>query len=205
MEGEVERRPVESFGEYLIRERTLRNIRLEEIAHKTRISLKILEALEANQHEALPGSVYVKGFLRAYAKHVGLDENDLVLRYEDYLQETEDVGPGAMERWRKRRGPVGWLLLVGVGLALALLYLLWPRSTPPPDLGTDQPVSQEEPRGPITSPEPAVPPRETIRSVPMPPPPQSSPGTPTPQGPRENGRERDPWEVRVNGPGRERP
>ena len=70
---------VESFSEYLSRERRLRNIHLEEIAEKTRVSVKMLQALESDTYALLPPRVYVIGFLQAYARHVGLDENEVVL------------------------------------------------------------------------------------------------------------------------------
>jgi hypothetical protein len=145
----------------------------------------------------------VKGFLRAYARHVGLDENELVLRYEDYLQDPEDTRPGTMERWTKRRGPALWLLVVAAGIVLAALYVLWPTPAPPPAPEPDQPPLLEE--RPMASPEPPPPPREGIRAVPMPPPPTSHPGGSAPQGQRGDRRERDPWEVRLNGPARGRP
>jgi cytoskeleton protein RodZ len=123
---EDEQRPSETFGEYLTRERMLRNIHLEEIAAKTRISVKMLEALESDAHELLPPKVYVIGFLHAFARHIGLDENEVVLRYEDYLRGIGGSLGETRGQWQTRRKPVLWvaLILMGVALAAALL-LLW--------------------------------------------------------------------------------
>jgi|YNPBryantNP2012_1023418.scaffolds.fasta_scaffold25397_1 cytoskeleton protein RodZ len=108
----------EGFGPYLARERTLRNIRLEEIAAKTRISLQVLRALESEDWDALPARVYVRGFIRAYARHVGLDENEVLLRYEDYMQSL-DLLPALT---RKKDRPFRHLR---VCLALTILVLLF--------------------------------------------------------------------------------
>jgi len=73
-----------SFGEQLKRERELRKISLEEIAEATKISVRFLRALEINDFSQLPGGVFDRGFVRAYAQFVGLDEEATV---EAYLAE----------------------------------------------------------------------------------------------------------------------
>jgi cytoskeletal protein RodZ len=69
------------FGEHLRREREMRGISLEEIASATRISTRFLEALENEQWSQLPGGVFNRGFVRAVAHHLGLDEESLVAEY----------------------------------------------------------------------------------------------------------------------------
>ncbi len=78
---------MESPGEFLKRERELRGADLPHIADCTRVPLVQLEALEGDDYEKLPHSVYVRGFIRAYCKCLGLDESDAVLRYEAYMKE----------------------------------------------------------------------------------------------------------------------
>ena len=73
-----------SFGEQLKRERELREISLKEIAEATKISVRFLHALEINDFSQLPGGVFDRGFVRAYAQFVGLDEEATV---EAYLAE----------------------------------------------------------------------------------------------------------------------
>jgi cytoskeletal protein RodZ len=70
-----------SFGEQLKRERTLRKISLEEIAKATKISVRYLRALEGNDFSELPGGVFDRGYVRAYAQFVGLDEEATVEAY----------------------------------------------------------------------------------------------------------------------------
>jgi len=73
-----------SFGEQIKRERELRKVSLKEIAEATKISVRFLRALEEDDFSQLPGGVFDRGFVRAYAQFVGLDEEATV---EAYLAE----------------------------------------------------------------------------------------------------------------------
>ena len=70
-----------SFGEELRRERELRDISLKEIAEATKISIKFLEALEQNHFDLLPGGIFNRGFIRAYARFIGVDGEEMVNAY----------------------------------------------------------------------------------------------------------------------------
>jgi len=70
-----------NFGETLKRERELRKISLREVTEATKIGLHYLKAMESNSFEQLPGGVFNKGFIRAYAKFIGLDAETLVNLY----------------------------------------------------------------------------------------------------------------------------
>jgi cytoskeleton protein RodZ len=72
---------VGSFGEKLRRERELRAVTLDEIAEATKIGSRSLKALEDEQFEILPGGIFNKGFVRAYAKYLGIDEEQAVADY----------------------------------------------------------------------------------------------------------------------------
>ncbi len=85
---------MESLGEHLKRERELRGVTIEEIAHITRISTRFLNAIEDNNYGSLP-DVFVKGFLRAYSKCVGLDPNEIISIYENIKIKTETPLPPA--------------------------------------------------------------------------------------------------------------
>ncbi|MEK6759429.1 MAG: RodZ domain-containing protein [Deltaproteobacteria bacterium] len=86
---------MESPGEYLRRERELRRVSLTKIFEVTRVPVKALEALEADNYENLPHPTFVKGYIKSYCKALGLDENDAVLRYEIYLRENAPDKPEA--------------------------------------------------------------------------------------------------------------
>ena len=70
-----------SFGERLRREREMRGISLDSIAESTKIGTRLLRALEDEQFELLPGGIFNKGFVRAYAKYLGLNEDEAVADY----------------------------------------------------------------------------------------------------------------------------
>lgn len=70
-----------SFGEDLRREREIRGISLKEISDATKISKRFLEALERNDHRTLPAPVFTRGFVREYARYVGLNVEEMVNRY----------------------------------------------------------------------------------------------------------------------------
>src|SRR6187549_3112870 len=78
-----------SFGEELRREREIRGISLKEIADATKISKRFLEALERNDHRTLPAPVFTRGFVREYARYVGLNAEDMVNRY-NYAASQDD-------------------------------------------------------------------------------------------------------------------
>ena len=73
--------PKGAFGENLRREREMRGVTLEEISSATCISTRFLEALETEQWDRLPGGVFNRGFIRAVARFLGLDQDALVAEY----------------------------------------------------------------------------------------------------------------------------
>jgi cytoskeletal protein RodZ len=79
-----------SFGERLRREREMRGVTLDDIAEATKIGTRSLRALEDEHFELLPGGIFNKGFVRAYAKYLGLNEDEMVA---DYLQAAGESGP----------------------------------------------------------------------------------------------------------------
>jgi cytoskeleton protein RodZ len=70
-----------SFGDRLKKEREQRGITLDDISLTTKIGTRLLRALEEEKFEQLPGGIFNKGFVRAYARHVGLDEDQTVAEY----------------------------------------------------------------------------------------------------------------------------
>ncbi len=79
-----------SFGEKLKLQREKRNMTLEEISASTKIGTRMLQALEEEKFNQLPGGIFNKGFVRAYARMVGLDEDQTVA---DYLEASGDAVP----------------------------------------------------------------------------------------------------------------
>src|SRR6202051_3271583 len=83
-----------SFGEKLKLEREKRKITLEEISVSTKIGTRMLQALEENKFNQLPGGIFNKGFVRAYSRCLGLDEDQTIA---DYLQASGDALPASPE------------------------------------------------------------------------------------------------------------
>lgn len=77
-----------SFGEHLRREREMRGISLDEIVATTKIGRRLLTALEEEQFDLLPGGIFNKAYVRAYAKCVGMNEDEAVAEYLAAAQET---------------------------------------------------------------------------------------------------------------------
>jgi hypothetical protein len=84
-----------SFGESMKRERELREITLREISEATKINLRYLDALERNDFRHLPGGVFNKGFVRAFAQYIGIDPESMVTAY---LQEEQSQQARVEER-----------------------------------------------------------------------------------------------------------
>src|SRR5438067_3296595 len=78
-----------SFGEELRREREIRGISLKEISDATKISKRFLEAIERNDHKTLPAPVFTRGFVREYARYLGLSAEEMVTRY-NYAASGDD-------------------------------------------------------------------------------------------------------------------
>jgi cytoskeleton protein RodZ len=66
----------------------MRGISLDEIVASTKISRRHLQALEDEQFELLPGGIFNRSYVRAYAKCVGIDEEQAVAAYQQAVQET---------------------------------------------------------------------------------------------------------------------
>jgi cytoskeleton protein RodZ len=71
-----------SLGEQLRRARLERGVNLREVAEQTRITMRHLEAIEADDYKSLPGGIFNKSFIKSYARHVGFPEARALELYE---------------------------------------------------------------------------------------------------------------------------
>jgi cytoskeletal protein RodZ len=78
-----------TFGEQLRVAREARGITLREISEQTRISTRYLEAIESDDYKRLPGGIFNKSFIKAYAKYIGFDEKEAL---EAYARTARDQG-----------------------------------------------------------------------------------------------------------------
>jgi cytoskeletal protein RodZ len=72
---------MESIGQYLRRNREERAMSVEEVSRATRIPVGNLERLENDHFDDLPGEVFVRGFLKAYARALSIPVDDVLARY----------------------------------------------------------------------------------------------------------------------------
>ncbi|MGI9102650.1 MAG: helix-turn-helix domain-containing protein [Terriglobales bacterium] len=132
-----------SFGERLQREREMRGITLEEIAEATKIGTRSLRALEREDFDKLPGGIFNKGFVRAYSRYLGLDEEQAVADYMSALGEAQAATTKAGKtdgatineladkniRIVEAEGPppiqVPWRPLIGLIVILAAVAAVW--------------------------------------------------------------------------------
>jgi len=154
------------MGAWLRTQREARGVSVQEIAQASKISLRYLEAIESDRFDTLPAPVFVRGFLREYARVVGLDPDEVVNLYlaaESTAPQARDDGRrAAAAAPRAERSPllgyallVGALLVVFLGIAAAISF--WsgrggagPAAPPPAPLATPE----REPSGAAKQPTP---------------------------------------------------
>lgn len=122
-----------TIGEKLRLAREARGIALRDISEQTRISIRYLEAIEVDDFQRLPGGIFNRSFIRAYAKFIGYDENSALEDYARTLRErgeTDDDGSRShhsrvyTDDEDARRSPLKTLILAIIILA-ALSLAVW--------------------------------------------------------------------------------
>lgn len=113
---------MEPLGQFLKRQRELREITIAKISQETKIAPNWLDAIESDKWETLPGKAFTKGFLRAYARAVGLDPDEIALRFESIVKPENNNTKGM----RKGIGQFKKQTLLTVVVVLAvLIFLIW--------------------------------------------------------------------------------
>jgi cytoskeletal protein RodZ len=129
------------LGGRLKQARLAKGVSLRDIATATKISVVALEALERNDYSRLPGGIFSRAFVRAYALAVGLEPeaavSEFLVEFARYESEAEhsakrpDITPDDREFVERQRRALRTLRLVLVGAALialvavAYLVLVW--------------------------------------------------------------------------------
>lgn len=123
--------PFQSVGARLRAAREAEGLSLTEIANRTRVPIRHLEAIENSDYAALPGSTYTLGFSKSYAKAMGLDEAEIATELRDELAQGGYQGVAtrapAYEPTDPARVPSRPLAWSAAALAVALVaaYFLW--------------------------------------------------------------------------------
>jgi len=117
---------IESPGQYLKANRESRRISLREVADSTRIREAVLRAIEEDRYGDLP-HIYVKSFLSAYAKRLGLDPTDVIMLHQKYAEKLSfsksqvSKHPSAV---RRKRVNVR-LLVISISVALLIALIVY--------------------------------------------------------------------------------
>ncbi len=115
-----------SIGEKLRLARETRGIALRDISEQTRISMRYLEAIESDDYRRLPGGIFNRSFIRAYAKHIGYDEQEALEEYSTMMHERGESTDEVSNRQARslvytdnggQRSPLMTLLLLVIILA----------------------------------------------------------------------------------------
>jgi cytoskeleton protein RodZ len=127
-----------SFGDRLRREREMRGITLVEISESTKISQRHLLALEGEDFNQLPGGIFNKGFVRAYARYLGIDEDQAVAEYVEASNEQPapenqfplEVREQPDPQLNPKRSRLPLVFAVAALAGVLLGYAFWVRSKP---------------------------------------------------------------------------
>ena len=160
-----------SVGARLRAAREARQISLQQIATTTKISVSALEALEQTDLSRLPGGIFTRAFVRAYATEVGLDPEETM---RDFMVEVDESQQHDLFQSQQRMaGTTLTLFLIGLPVAL-LLGFLGTRGSSVPEDGTE-PLSAAA----VETPAPTA----AVGDTPVPPPRVEPPVRPTPAPP----------------------
>jgi cytoskeleton protein RodZ len=127
-----------SLGARLKQQREQRKITLDDISTTTKISTRLLRAIEDEHFDQLPGGIFNKGFIRAYARHVGMNEDEAVAAYLEASGEAEVTkeAPGQesfpLQIPREKLKPpiasaadIPWSMLALALIVLAIAFASW--------------------------------------------------------------------------------
>jgi cytoskeleton protein RodZ len=116
-----------SLGEQLRRAREARGVTLREVSEQTRITMRHLEAIEADNYKDLPGGIFNKSFVKSYARHVRFDEARAVELYERQARAAglhTDEAATTPQRSRVYTGEATRSPLMTYGLSILILGVL---------------------------------------------------------------------------------
>jgi cytoskeletal protein RodZ len=187
----ADERPID-FGTYLRQAREKRGISLQQVSVTTKISARVLDALERNDPSKLPGAIFSRAFVRSYAREVGLEPELAVANFvaafpeesgaEDMPSATTAEDAETFESRRRVATTLVRLLVISlVAVVLGLIYVaMWgSKATPAPGAGEFGAVPPVRPPAATqqAAPAPAIQP-EAAAGVPAPAMAPPSPSTP---------------------------
>jgi len=135
---------MESVGQYLRKHRESKRMSVEEISRATRVPMSSVERIESDQFDELPGEVFVRGFLRSYARSLGLLPEEVLARYTAsrrivWVTPLPLSSPTKPARGRRFGVAIAFVLLL-ILFTLALSIVLKPRGDDMPQELSARPV-----------------------------------------------------------------
>jgi len=128
------------IGGRLRRARKQRGLSLQDAAGRTKLSIRVLQAIERNDFESLPEGIYRKGYLRSLAGEVGLDPTEIAVEYDKEFEPL--TKPAAVanknvfveDKWARQLtpSPRGSIVTLVILIALAIGWFAWPDGIEPP-------------------------------------------------------------------------
>ncbi len=157
---------LESVGTKLRNAREAAGLSLAEIAARTRVPMRHLEAIEAGDYGSLPGSTYTLGFTKSYAKTLGLNDAEITADMREELAQGgfHGVTPRApayepTDPARVPSRPVAWIA-AGVAVLVLAAYFIWRSFALSPDapvVGKSTAVAEAPIKGTMSGAAPATP------------------------------------------------
>ena len=148
----------ETLGEKLRDAREARGISISEVAEQTRIAPMYIECIENDNYKPLPGGIFNKGFVKSYARFIGMDEQEALNEYSRQMAQTEPAAsheetrsyrPEVLTDDRASQSSLSTIIFAGIILALmtGAIYMAvnywWNRpSEPTVATNTSMPTNQ---------------------------------------------------------------
>ena len=121
-----------TVGQYLRELREERKMSVEEVSRATRVPMASVERIETDRFDELPGEVFVRGFLKSYARSLGIPSDEVLARYTAsrrvaWVTPLPISAPSKPARGRRLGVAVAFVLLL-ILFTLAISIVLKPRS-----------------------------------------------------------------------------
>jgi cytoskeletal protein RodZ len=163
---------MESVGEFFKQVRETKGLTIDEVASKTRIRTDFVRALEEGNFAKLPDQVFARGFVRSYARSLGLDEEDAIHRFTqsagafyEKQDERERLKARQVEEERKRQANRK-TVAIAIGIAvLTMVFLLSREQSSVTHRSAPEPAPVKRAAQPAKDASEAMPPSEPVASI----------------------------------------
>jgi cytoskeletal protein RodZ len=123
-----------SLGQFLRQERERKGVTLEQVASATKVSVRQLHALEADQYAEMPAKPFIRGFVTSYARFIGLDAKEILTQYDSFIdtkvleRPSRDSGHSGYA-FEKKEGDQSqtllWILIGTLALVTAIAFIIF--------------------------------------------------------------------------------